>query len=120
MYNYLMLLAGMGSSVYFKFGGTFGFSEIGIFVYSIFNFIYIRKLSKEYCTLIILAIAWLSGIFIADLMNQVKLEDTLKLTGSVFLIIINIYGIFQILKASPKSAYYFVMGNGISNVLQFY
>jgi hypothetical protein len=118
--KWLMFAAGLGSAVYFKLGGTFGYSEVFIFGVSVFLILYIKQFIRPYLYLALAAVAWVAGIFIADLLNQADIGDTVKLVGSVLLLTVNVYGLLQMMRISPESAIYFVTGNGISNLLQFY
>ena len=118
--NVFPFLVGLGSAVYVKSFGTFGYSEPIIVIYALVMLFKEKQISAQYFKLTLAALAWLAGIFLADLVNEVNIFNTLKLSGTVVLILLNSLGYYFIISKSSRATFYFILGNGISYLIQFY
>ncbi|MCT2533603.1 hypothetical protein N2488_10455 [SAR92 clade bacterium H231] len=118
--NVFPFLVGLGSAVYVKAFGTFGYSEPILVIYVLVVLLKEKRISAQYFKIMLASLAWLAGIFLSDLVNEVNVFDTLKLSGTVVLILLNILGYYFIISKSSRAAFYFILGNGISYLMQFY
>ena len=85
----LIFFIGLFSMIKVRFLGTFGISEI--LVFCSYFFIGLRlglSENKRMNHIVLLALLWLIGIFIADRFNDINLIDSLKGSFNVIFIIL--------------------------------
>ena len=117
----LIFFIGLFSMIKVRFLGTFGISEI--LVFCSYFFIGLRlglSENKRMNHIVLLALLWLIGIFIADRFNDINLIDSLKGSFNVIFIILLIPFVYWILKDKPERVILFWIGNGISSLFAFY
>lgn len=119
-FNLLLFFAGLGGAIYVQQFGTFAISEPLLVSVALAFVFFSRDLPRCFGGLLFVTLLWIVGVLVSDLYNEIDVSSTVKLTGSVTLFFINILSFYVLLRKRPGGAVYFVAGNMISYLLQFY
>lgn len=119
--DFLVFIIGLFSMIKVRILGTFGLSEIFIFVLYFFvanPFIWLKH--RGVTNLFLMACLWLLGVFISDRYNGTSMEDSLKGFFNVFFLIGLIPFVYWALHDNPRRMLCFWIGNAISSLFAFY
>ena len=114
-----IFVIGLFSMIKFRLLGTFGVSELFVFVSYLFINPFMVQENKQVRRLITFAFIWLIGVIISDLVNHSTLEDSLKGAFNVIFIIALIPFVYWALNDKIERMLYFWAGVAISSILGF-
>lgn len=114
-----IFIIGLFSMIKLRLLGTFGASELLVFV----SYIYINPLfalrNKQVRQFITFAFIWLIGVIISDLVNQTGVIDSLKGAFNVIFLILLIPFCYWALYDKPERMLWFWAGVAISSIIGF-
>jgi hypothetical protein len=117
--NFLLFLIGLGGAVYMKGYGTFAYSEPVLASMGLVLMLS-RGIPKSLKNFLFVTLLWVTGIVLSGMYNQVDISNTIKLVGAVLLFYFDILSFYFLFRRVPEGAIYFVAGNMISYLIQFY
>lgn len=117
----LIFIIGLFSNVTVRVLGTFGISEILCFVsYFVIVNPFLWKKHEGVTKFFLFALLWLVGVFLSDRYNGTNLINSLKGAFNVIFLIGLMPFVYWALYDRVSRILYFLIGAGISSVLNFY
>lgn len=114
-----VFIIGLFSMIKFRLLGTFGISELMVFLsYLCINPLYAQE-NKQVRQLFIFLFIWLIGVIISDQVNHSGLENSLKGAFNIVFLILLIPFAYWALYDKPERMLYFWAGVAISSILGF-
>lgn len=115
----LVFIIGLLSMIKLRILGTFGVSELIVFISYLFVNPFKAQENSQIRNLMYFAFLWLVGVLLSDLVNNSTLEDSLKGAFNVVFLMALIPFCYWALIDKPSRMLFFWAGVGISSILGF-